>query len=126
MLSKSIKYVDYNGEEREEQCYFNLSKAELMEWEFSEEGGLRAKLEKIIATKDVPKIAAMFKEIIMKSYGVKSPDGRKFIKNKEVLDEFMQTEAYSELYMELATDSDAASAFVNGIIPKDIKNIKTK
>lgn len=118
MFEKKIKYIDYNGEEREEVFYFHLNKAEIMEWELSEVGGLRARLEKIIASKDIPEIAAIFKEIIMKSYGVKSPDGKKFIKNKEVLNDFMQTEAYSELYMSLATDTDAASEFINKVIPK--------
>lgn len=120
MLTKKIKYTDYNGEEREETLYFNLNKAELMQWELSEKGGLRARLERIIESKDVPSIAKIFEEIIEKSYGIKSADGRRFIKNKEIFEEFKQTEAYSEFYMQLATDSKAAIAFVRAIIPSDI------
>lgn len=117
MLKKTIEYTDYNGEERKEDFYFNLSKAELMEWEFSKSGGLKSQLEQIIATRDVPAIAAIFKEIIVKAYGVKSPDGKRFIKNDEVLNEFVQSEAYSNLYMELSTDEKAASNFINAVIP---------
>ena len=118
MLKKPITYTDYDGVERTEDFYFNLTKAELMEWEFAETGGLKAKLEKIIASKDVPAIAKTFKEIITKAYGVKSDDGKRFIKNQEVLDAFTQSEAYSELYMELATNEDAATKFINAVIPK--------
>ena len=117
MLKKTIEYTDYNGVERKEDFYFNLNKAELMEWEFSKSGGLKNRLEQIIATQDIPAIAAVFKEIIVKAYGVKSPDGKRFIKNQEVLDEFVQSEAYSNLYMELSTDEKAASDFINAVIP---------
>ena len=117
MLKKTIKFTDYDNVEREEVFYFNLTKAELMEWEFSEKGGLKSKIEQIIAAKDVPSLASLFKDIIVKAYGVKSPDGRKFIKNQEVLDDFMQSEAYSTLYMELATDENAAKNFIESVIP---------
>lgn len=119
MLIKKVTYTDYNGEERTDTLYFNLNKSELMKWELSQQGGLKAKLEQIIESKDVPAIAQVFEEIISKSYGVKSPDGKRFIKSKELLDEFMQTEAYSELYMTLATNSDEANKFIKGILPKE-------
>lgn len=118
MIKKTIKYVDYDGNEREEDFYFNLTKAELTEMELSTEGGMEQMIRKIISTKDNKKIVEMFKEIILKSYGEKSLDGRRFIKSKELTDAFVQTEAYSELFMELATDADAAAAFVNGVIPQ--------
>lgn len=121
MRKETIRYTDYNGNEREEDFYFHLSKAELMEWEFSKEGGLKNRLEKIIALKNIPEIMANFKEIICKSYGVKSDNGKQFIKNKEVLDEFVQSEAYSNLYMKLISDDEAASAFINDIVPNDGK-----
>lgn len=120
MLKKTVKYVDYNGEEREEDFYFNLTKAELTQMQLSEKGGLDALLDRILQTRDEPSMIKMFKEIIDLSYGVKSADGRRFIKNQEVLDDFRQTEAYSELFMELATDSEAAGEFINGIVPKDV------
>ena len=120
MYKKPITYTDYDGNERTEDFYFNLTKAEIMEWEFSKVGGLKAQIERIIASQSIPEIAALFKEIITKAYGVKDPAGKRFIKNQDVLDEFLQSEAYSELYMELATDADAATKFINAIIPKNI------
>ena len=118
MLKKTITYEDYNGVERTEDFYFNLTKAELTEMELSTEGGLEAMIKRIVAEKNVPAIIKIFKELVLKAYGEKSPDGRRFIKNDEVRDAFAQTEAYSEIFMELATDADAAAAFVNGITPK--------
>lgn len=120
MLKKTITYTDYNGVERKEDFYFNLSKAEITEMELGVVGGLSEMLAKIIATQDGPKIAEFFKTLILKSYGEKSPDGRRFIKSKELSEAFEQTEAYSNLYVELATDSDSAAKFVNGIIPADL------
>lgn len=118
MLKKTITYTDYDGNERTEDFYFNLNKAELLEMELGIKGGMQNFLQKIIDTKDVPELAALFKKIILMSYGEKDADGRKFIKSKELTDAFTQTEAYSELYMELCTDSDKAAAFMNAIIPK--------
>ena len=120
MIKKTIKFVDYNGNEREEDFYFNLTKAELTEMELSTEGGMEQLICKIVSGQDNKKIVEMFKKIILKSYGEKSPDGRRFIKSQELSDAFSQTEAYSELFMELATDADAAAAFVKGIMPGDI------
>ena len=120
MLKKTIKYVDYNDEEREEDFYFNLTKAELTQMQLSEKGGLDAVLDRMLQTRDEPSMIKMFKEIIDLSYGVKSTDGRRFIKNQEVLDDFRQTEAYSVLFMELATNSEAAAEFINGIVPKEV------
>ena len=119
MLKKTITYTDYNGDERKEDFYFNLSKAELMEMELSTSGGLAEMISKIVAERNIPKIVEIFKELILKAYGEKSPDGRRFIKTKALSEEFSQTEAYSELFMELATDDKAAAAFINGIIQVD-------
>lgn len=118
MLKKTIKYTDYNSVERKEDFYFNLSKAEVAEMELSVEGGLVQMIEKIVAEDDGPKIIALFKDMILKAYGEKSPDGKRFIKNEELRIGFSQTEAYSNLFMEIATDADAAAAFVNGIVPQ--------
>lgn len=120
MLKKTITYEDFNGVERKEDFYFNLSKAEIMEMQFSTVGGLDVMLKKIIDAKDVKSIMDTFKMLILKAYGIKSDDGRRFIKSEEIAKEFEQTEAYSILYMELASDDNAAAEFVNGIIPKDV------
>lgn len=120
MLKKTISYEDYNGVTRKEDFYFNLSKAELMEMEFGQVGGLSVMLQKIIDAKDTKQIIETFKKLILKAYGIKSDDGRRFIKSEEISKEFEQTEAYSILYMELATNDTAAADFVNGIIPKDV------
>jgi hypothetical protein len=117
MLKKTISYVDFDGNERTETFYFNLTQAEVAELELSTKGGLAAKINKIIEAEDNETIIAMFKDIIGKSYGEKSADGKYFVKNKEVRDAFMQTQAYSNLFMELATSPEAASAFINGIVP---------
>ena len=120
MLKKTIKYTDYNGVEREEDFYFNLSKAELMEMELGTTGGLTGMIEKIIATKDTPSIIKLFKQLVLQAYGEKSADGKRFIKSEELRESFMQTEAYSILFMELALNATAAGDFVNGIIPRDL------
>lgn len=120
MLKKTITYVDYNGTQRTEDFYFNLTKAEVTEMELSVDGGLSAMLENIVNSKDNKQIVQAFKELVLKSYGEKSPDGRRFIKNKELSDAFSQTEAYSEIFMELALNADAAAAFVNGIMPTNM------
>lgn len=124
MLKKTIKYVDYNGTERNEDYYFNLSKAEIMEMEMSTTGGLSELIQNIVKTQDTPAIIKIFKDLVLKAYGEKSPDGKRFIKSEELSTAFSQTEAFSELFMELATDTDAASAFINGIIPNDIDTNK--
>ena len=121
MLKKPITYTDYNGVERTEDFYFNLSKAELMEMELGVTGGMTEMLNKIIAAKDAPSLMKTFKEMIMKSYGIKSDDGKRLIKSEELSIAFTQTEAYSVLFMELITDDKAAADFVNGIIPNEIQ-----
>lgn len=117
MLKQTRTYTDYNGVERTEDFYFNLTKAELTEMEMGTTGGLSEMINKVIATKDAPQIIKIFKELVLRAYGEKSADGRRFIKSDELREEFSQTEAYSDLFMELATDADKAAAFVNGIIP---------
>ena len=121
MLKKIITYTDYNGVERTEPFYFNLSKAELMEMELGVTGGMTEMLDKIIAAKDAPSLMKTFKEMIMKAYGVKSDDGKRLVKSEELSIAFTQTEAYSVLFMELITDDKAAADFVNGIIPNEIQ-----
>lgn len=117
MLKKTITYTDYNGVERTEDYYFNLSKAELIMMESSVAGGMKQRLEKIVQTQDGVEIMKVFQDLIHKAYGEKSPDGKRFIKSDELSTGFEQTEAYSELIMEIMSNPDKASAFINGIIP---------
>lgn len=118
MYSRKIKYTDYDGNEREEEFFFHLNKAEVLEMQMSYDGGLDKVLRKIIEAKDQKRLIEMFKMIILKSYGEKSADGRRFIKNPEIVEAFTQTEAYSELFMLLSTDDDVAAEFINGILPQ--------
>lgn len=122
MLKKTITYTDYNDVERTEDFYFNLSKAEIMEMEMGTTGGLAEMINKIVQTQDAPAIIKVFKDLILKAYGERSADGKRFEKKNGTLAEsFAETEAYSQLFMELATDADAAARFVNGIIPRDMQ-----
>lgn len=121
MLKKTIEYENYNGETVTEDFYFNLSKAEILDMEIEYEGSLTEYMNSIVLAKDLNKLMALFKDILHKSYGKKSLDGRRFIKNQEILEEFTQTPAYDELYVKLATDADEAAAFVRGIFPKSMQ-----
>ena len=117
MLKQTRTYVDYNGVSRTEDFYFNLTQAEVTEMELSVDGGLVEMINRIVAAKDGKQIIALFKDIVLRAYGEKSPDGRRFVKNQEIRDAFAQTEAYSDLFMELATDAQKSAEFVNGIVP---------
>lgn len=130
MIKRTITYTDFNNQEQTKTFYFNLTKAELAELEVSEEGGLSERLTAIIDSNDNAEIVRIFKKIILMAYGEKSEDGQRFIKSPEAALAFSQTEAYSELFVSLATDAEAATAFVNGIIPKNLpdapKNLPPK
>lgn len=116
MLKKTITYTDYDGEERTEDFYFNLNKAELAEMELSTQSGMKRLIERLQQERDNKKIVEIFKDIILRSYGEKSLDGKRFVKSKELSEAFAQTEAYSELFIELL-DAEKAAAFINGIMP---------
>jgi hypothetical protein len=118
VLKKTITYTDFNGNEVSEDFFFHLSQAELVELEYSQDGGLSEGLKKIIATEDGKEIMRVIKDFILKSYGKKSDDGRRFIKNQQLREEFESSEAYSVLFMELITDPDASVTFMNGIVPQ--------
>lgn len=124
MLKKTIKYEDYNGVERSEDFYFNLTKAELYQMELGVDGGFEEYIMRIIKAQDLKTIIDLFKKIILQSYGEKSADGKMFIKTTDdgvsLANRFAQTEAFSELYMELATSDTAAADFIKGIMPKGI------
>lgn len=120
MFKKTVTYTDYNGVERKEDFFFNFSKAELTEMEMGTTGGYAETVQKIVNAKDAPALIKLFKELVLNSYGVKSDDGKRFIKSKELSEAFSQTEAYSQIFMELATDDKAAAEFVNHVIPADL------
>ena len=121
MLVEKIKYTDFNGLEREEEFMFNLTEAEITEMELTTDGGLSDSIKKIIAAQDTPQIIKVFKMLLLKSYGEKSADGRRFVKSDKLSEEFAQTNAYSKLFMKLATDDKAAVAFINGIMPDSMQ-----
>lgn len=116
MFKKVIKYEDFNGVQREETFYFNLSKAELMEMELSTQAGVEEMIKMLIATKDNAKIVQIYKDLILKSYGIKSEDGTRFIKTQELRDAFEQSNAYSEFFIEMMSSSDTQAAFINGVV----------
>lgn len=120
MLKKTMTYTNYNGEQITEDFYFNLSKAEILEMEMTTEGGMAEYIKGVVNAKNVTEIIKIFKELILKAYGKKSPDGRRFIKTPELREEFAQTEAYSNLFMMLATDAEEAANFVNKVTPADV------
>jgi hypothetical protein len=120
MLKKSITYVDFNGKTVTDEFHFHISKAELVEMEASRRGGLAEHLQRIVESEDGAQIIGEFKNLIAKSIGKVSDDGKRFMKSYEITQEFMETNAYSELFMELATNADAAAEFVNGIIPEGL------
>ena len=121
MVVEKIKYTDFNGLEREEEFMFNLTEAEITEMELTTDGGLSDSIKKIIAAQDTPQIIKVFKMLLLKSYGEKSADGRRFVKSDKLSEEFAQTNAYSQLFMKLATDDKAAVAFINGIMPDSMQ-----
>lgn len=116
MIKKTITYTDYDGNQRKKEAYFNLSKVEVVEMEMTLPGGMKSYFEKIIAEKDSKRMWDIFTDVIRKSYGEKSIDGDRFIKSPELAEAFMQTEAYSELMIELLTNAEVAADFMNGII----------
>lgn len=120
MIKKTITYTDYNGNDRTEDFYFHLTKAEIAKMEMSTSGGFAEMIDRIVAAQDQPSIIQVFEDLLCKSYGVKTPDGRGFRKRKEDLEAFVSTEAYSQLFMELATNADEAAKFLNGVLPADM------
>lgn len=124
MIKWPITYTDYNGETHTEDFYFNLNKAEVMEMNFDADGAYAEYLQRIVDQHDAKKIGQEFKRLIIRSYGEKSPDGRRFVKSDEITQAFMQTEAYAELYMTLASSVEECEKFIRGILPS-VENQET-
>lgn len=120
MIKKTIASVDFNGVERKEDYYFNLTKTEISKAQMSVDGGLTTKLQRIVDAQNAPEIMKVFEEFIDMSYGIKSDDGKRFIKSPEILAEFKSTAAYDELFMELISSTKNAIEFIKGILPSDM------
>ena len=120
MLKKTITFTDFDGVSRTEDHYFNLTKAEITEMELSKNGGLTTVINRIISEKNMPALAASFKEILKRTYGRKSDDGRRFMKSEEIWKEFEESGAYDVFFMELIQNAGKAIDFINGVIPKDL------
>ena len=124
MIKKTISYVDYDGNERTEDKYFHMSKRELIKWETeSGSGGMDKMIERMIKEEDRKKLVDMFDDLILRSYGEKSIDGRSFIKSDEIRNNFANSAAYDSLFYELLSDTNAATEFVNGLIPNDVNGL---
>ena len=121
MLKRDITYENFDGEQTTDTFYFNLTKSEIIELEVGYEGGLQAALQRIIRTNDSKSLISEFKKIVLSAYGVRSDDGKRFIKNDQLREEFSQTAAYDALFMDLATNDDAAATFIKGVVPKDFQ-----
>ena len=121
MLKREIKYEDFNGDQSVDICYFNISKPELIELEVEYDQGFGRMLQNIVETKDNKELVHRFKQIILLAYGQKSDDGKRFIKSDALREEFSQTAAFQTLFMELATNEDAAASFLTGVLPKDMQ-----
>lgn len=126
MYKKTITCTNFNGVETTEDYYFNLTESEILEMQLGTAGGLDQQLSRIVAGLELPELVKFFKDFVLKSYGIKSPDGKRFIKNDEIREAFSQTNAYNKLFMELAFDDKAAANFINGVIPKDVSDKMSK
>ena len=120
MIMKQITYTDYDGNERTESFWVALNQAELLEMNLEKNGGLSNMITRITETNDYAELSRILKDLILRSYGVKSDDGKRFVKSPAMTEEFMQTEAYSEMFTELVTDAGATSEFIQGIIPQKL------
>lgn len=121
MIKKTITYEDFNGTKRTETFYFHFSQAEILEMEMSVAGGFAERIQKIVDAKDQPAIIKLVKDFVLDAYGEKSADGKRFMKSEEIRTAFVENPAYSEIFMELATDATKAAEFVNGVVPANMK-----
>jgi hypothetical protein len=126
MIKKTVTYKDLNGTERTESFYFHYYESEILEMELSVDGGFAERIQKIIDAKDQPTLIRVIKKFVLDAYGVKSDDGKQFIKNEEVRRKFEQCPAYSKIFMELVLNDKVASDFVNGVIPEEMADRVSK
>lgn len=121
MLKKTYTYTDYNGVERTESFYFHFTEAEILDMEMSTEGGFAERVQRIIDAKDQAALMKLIKQFVIDAYGVKSDDGRRFIKNEEVKTAFLECPAFSDIFMDMVTNDELAAEFINGVIPDTMK-----
>lgn len=119
MYTKSVKYVDFDGNERTEDVRFNFTQEELVRLNLSKEGGLEYYLNKLIQTRNVKEVAEILREVLLKAYGEKSPDGKRFDKSDEIRNNFANSAMFSDIYMELANDPDKCAEFFKKIVPQE-------
>lgn len=122
MFKKTVTYKDYNDVERTETYHFHFSEAEILDMEMSVEGGFAERVQKIIDANDQTKLMKVIQKFVIDAYGVKSEDGKRFIKNEQVKTEFIESPAYSKIWMELVTNDQVAADFINNVIPADMKD----
>lgn len=122
MIKKTVTYTDYNGEERTESFYFHYTEAEILDMEMSEEGSFADRIQRIIDAKDKTALMKLIKKFVIDAYGVKSEDGKRFMKNDDLKTAFVECPAYSDIFMEMVTNDEVAAEFVNGVIPNTMKD----
>lgn len=122
MIKKTVTYTDYNGVERTESFYFHFSEAEILDMEMSTEGGFAERVQRIVDAKQQTELLKVIKQFVYDAYGVKSDDGKRFIKNDEVKTAFIESPAYSKIFMEMLGDDKIAAEFVNGVVPANMKD----
>lgn len=122
MIKKTVTYTDYNGVERTESFYFHFSEAEILDMEMSTEGGFAERVQRIVDAKQQTELLKVIKKFVYDAYGVKSDDGKRFIKNDEVKTAFIESPAYSKIFMEMLGDDKIAAEFVNGVVPANMKD----
>lgn len=126
MIKKTVTYKNFNDVEVTEDCYFNYTESQLADLEMSVGGGLSATLRSLSAAQNETELYKFFRQLILGAYGIKSADGRKFMKSKEISEDFEQTAAYNAIFMELVTNTDKAIEFVNNLIPESLKEKMSK
>lgn len=122
MIKKTVTYQDLNGNDRTESFYFHFYESEILEMEMSVDGGFAERIQRIIDAKDQPSLIRVIKKFVLDAYGVKSDDGKRFIKNDEVRAAFVESPAYSKIFMELVMDDTVAAEFVKGVVPAEMKD----
>lgn len=120
MITITETYTDYNGTKRTEEFLFHFNKAELLEMEMTTEGGFSARVNRIINANSHSELVKIMKQFVLDAYGIKSDDGRRFMKSDEIRRSLVECPAYSQIFMRLATDDKAAADFINGVTPDDM------
>jgi hypothetical protein len=116
MIKKEIHFTDFDGNNQVEEAYFNLTEPEIVRLDAKFVGGLDAFTKNIDPVNRPEEVVDLFEDVLSSSYGVKSEDGRRFVKDPVVVGQFLDSAAYSALFMELLGDAEAAAAFMEGVL----------